>query len=126
MPDATAELIREYGRRYTAYDVEGVVDLCHWPFVTIDDGVATHLRDRDAIRDHVQETIHAYRWLGAISWTPVEIDPYPLGETTRFATVRWQALDDSGNVVHDSRTIYHLIDSPEDAGGPRILSCTTR
>jgi hypothetical protein len=41
--------IREYTRRYTAHDAEGVTDLCSWPFVAIRGGVAIHLGDRDAV-----------------------------------------------------------------------------
>jgi hypothetical protein len=121
-----AELvIHEYARRYTARDVEGITDLCLWPFVAVQDGVPTHLPDRDAVRDHVRAMIDAYRWQGAATWAPVEIDSFPLGEDAVFAMVRWNALDaDCWDVVTDSWTIYHLVAAPDRAEGWRFLSCT--
>jgi len=63
----------EYARRYTERDVEGVTNLCHWPFLAIRKGETIHLPDRAAVRDHFFSAINAYRFAaGAGTWTPVE------------------------------------------------------
>ena len=112
----------EYARRYTDRDVEGVTDLCLWPFLAIRRGEAIHLPDREAVRDHFASAIAAYRVAaGAGTWTPVEIDARQLGEHAVFATVRWNALDSEGNVLRDTRTTYHLLSTSD---GWRLLSYT--
>ena len=52
MTAAVDSLIHEYARRYSAPEVDGVTDLCLWPFVAIREGAAIHLADRYAVRDH--------------------------------------------------------------------------
>jgi hypothetical protein len=111
----------EYARRYSERDVEGVTELCLWPFLAIRRGEVIHLPDRDAVRDHFASAINAYRFAGAGTWTPVEIDAHELGEHAVFATVRWNALDSEGNVLRDTRTSYQLLSTP---GGWRFLSYT--
>ena len=111
----------EYARRYSERDVEGVTELCLWPFLAIREGVAIHMPDRDAVRDHFAAMIDAYRGAGAATWTPVEIDARELGEHAIFATVRWNALDPEGNVLRDTRTTYHLLSTP---AGWRFVSYT--
>jgi hypothetical protein len=54
----------EYVRRYGERDMEGVTDLCVWPFVAIRKGEAIHLPDCDAVRDHFASAIEAYRLAG--------------------------------------------------------------
>ena len=39
----------EYARRYTERDVDGVTNLCLWPFLAIRKGKALHMPDRDAV-----------------------------------------------------------------------------
>ena len=75
----------EYARRYTERDVEGVTNLCHWPFLAIRKGETIHLPDRAAVRDHFFSAINAYRFAaGAGTWTPVEIDAREIGEHSVF------------------------------------------
>ena len=77
--------------------MEGVTDLCLWPFLAIRRGEAIHLPDRDAVRDHFASAIEAYRFAAGIEkWTPLEIDARQLGEHSVFATVHWNALDADG------------------------------
>ena len=118
---AVEDFIREYTRRYVAHDADGVSELCLSPFLAVRKGKPIHLADRTAVRDHFATIIDAYRDAGYAGFSPVEIDTYPLGEGAAFVTVRWHALDDLGNVVRDTRTTYHLLDSPD---GWRILSYT--
>ncbi|HMJ84175.1 MAG TPA: hypothetical protein VK504_13440, partial [Vicinamibacterales bacterium] len=93
----------EYARRYTERDMEGVTNLCLWPFVAIRNGEAIHLPDRDAVRDHFASAIEAYRFAaGTAKWIPVEINARQLGEHSVFATVHWNALDADGQVVRDT------------------------
>ncbi len=114
--------LEEYTRRYSARDVEGVTDLCLWPFLAIRRGQAIHMPDRAAVRDHFAEAITAYRiTTGVVEWTPVEIDARSLGEHSVFATLHWHALDADGEVVRDTRTSYHLLETPD---GWRFLSYT--
>jgi len=119
--DAVGSLFDEYARRYSAFDAEGVSELCHHPFLAIREGVAIHLPDRAAVREHFAAMIGMYRGKGAATWSPLEIDVHPTGESACFATVRWNARDDDGNVVRDTRTTYHLLDGPD---GWRFLSYT--
>jgi hypothetical protein len=112
----------EYTRRYSARDVEGVTDLCLWPFLAIRKGKAIHMPDRAAVRDHFAEAIIAYRiTTGAVGWTPVEIDARQLGEHSVFATLHWNAFDADGRLVRDTRTSYQLLATPD---GWRFLSYT--
>ena len=121
MTVATDSLMREYARLYSARDVEGVTGLCLWPFVAIREGVAIHLADRDAVRDHFMAMIDAYRDAGYASFAPVAIDSRELGDCAAFTTVRWQALDGDERVARDTQTTYHLLATPD---GWRILSYT--
>ena len=112
----------EYARRYTERDMEGVTNLCLWPFVAIRNGEAIHMPDRDAVRDHFASAIAAYRFAaGAGKWTPVEIDHRHLGEHSVFATVHWNAIDAQAQVLRDTWTSYQVIATPD---GWRFLSYT--
>jgi hypothetical protein len=121
MPEAVDSFIHEYAHRYTAHDADGVTDLCLAPFVAIREGVAIHLGDRDAVRDHFMKMMDAYRGAGAATWSPVEIDTRQLGEHAAFATVRWNALDADENVLRDTVTTYHVLADP---AGWRLVSYT--
>ena len=115
-------LFDEYARLYTERDMEGVTNLCLWPFIAIRRGEVIHLPNRDAVRDHFASAIEAYRFAaGTGKWTPVAIDTRDLGEHSIFATVHWNALDAGGRVVRDSWTSYQLLSTPE---GWRFLSYT--
>jgi hypothetical protein len=115
-------LVHEYARRYTERDVEGVTDLCLWPFLAIRKGEAIHLPDRDAVRDHFFSAINAYRFAaGAGTWRPVEIDTREIGEHSVFTTVHCNALDADGQVVRDTWTSYQLLAT---TNGWRFLSYT--
>ena len=117
-----ASFFDEYARRYTERDVEGVTNLCLWPFLAIRRGEAIHMPDRDAVRDHFASAIAAYRLAAeAVKWTPVHIDTRQLGEHSVFATVHWNALDADGRVVRDTSTSYQLLVTPD---GWRFLSYT--
>jgi hypothetical protein len=112
----------EYNRLYSDRDVEGVTNLCLWPFLAIRRGEAIHMPDRAAVRDHFANAIIAYRVTsGVVAWTPVEIDARQLGEHSVFATVHWNAVNADGEVVRDTWTSYHLLSTPE---GWRFLSYT--
>jgi hypothetical protein len=114
-------LIDDYARRYTAHDAEGVTDLCLWPFLAIRGGMAIHLADRDAVRDHFAAMMDAYLGAGAATWSPVAIDSHQLGEHASFETVRWNALDADGKLLRDTVTTYHVLAVLE---GQRFLSYT--
>jgi hypothetical protein len=122
MAGSILSTFEEYTRRYSARDVEGVTDLCLWPFLAIRRGQAIHMPDRAAVRDHFAEAITAYRiTTGVVEWTPVEIDARSLGDHSLFATLHWNAYDADGEVVRDTRTSYHLLETPD---GWRFLSYT--
>ena len=121
MTEAIESLINEYARRYSAREVEGVIELCLWPFVAIREATAIHLADRDAVCDHFAAMIAAYRDAGYASFAPVAIDTHQLGDRAAFTTVRWHALDADGNLARDTQTTYHLLSTPD---GWRILSYT--
>jgi hypothetical protein len=112
----------EYTRLYSDRDVEGVTNLCLWPFLAIRKGEAIHMPDRAAVRDHFAEAIIAYRvTTGVVGWTPVEIDARQLGKHSIFATLHWNAVDADGQVVRDTWTSYQLLATPD---GWRFLSYT--
>ena len=113
--------IQEYARRYSAGDVDGVLELCRWPFVAIREFVPIYLTDRDAVRGHFMAVMDAYREAGYASFAPVEIDTRHLGDRAAYATVRWHALDAEGNVARDTQTTYHMLATPD---GWRFLSYT--
>jgi hypothetical protein len=112
----------EYNRLNSDRDVEGVTNLCLWPFLAIRRGEAIHLPDRAAVRDHFANAIIAYRVTsGVVAWTPVEIDARQLGEHSVFATVHWNAVNADSQVVRDTWTSYQLFATPD---GWRFLSYT--
>jgi hypothetical protein len=118
---AVQPTVDEYIRRYSERDVEGVTDLCLWPFLAVRKGEAIHLPDRAAVRDHFAGTIVAYRVMGVVAWKQVEIDARRLGEHSFFATVHWNAVADDGEVLRDTWTSYQLLDTSD---GWRFLSYT--
>src|SRR3954451_9861500 len=79
--DAVLSTLDDYHARYEGRDVEGVTDLCLWPFVAIREGEPIHLPDRDAVRDHFAGAMISYRISGFIKWTQVERDVHELGTT---------------------------------------------
>ena len=95
----------EYIRRYSERDVEGVADLCLWPFLAIREGVPIHMPDRDAVRDHYAAMIDTYRGGGVATWRRVEIDTHELGEHSVFTTVRWNALDSDNRISLAVKTV---------------------
>lgn len=111
----------EYIRRYSERDVDGIAELCLWPFLAIREGVPIHALDRDAVRGHYAAMIDAYRGGGVATWKRIESDTRELGEHSVFTTVRWNALDADKNVLRDTRTTYHLLST---SGGWRLLSYT--
>jgi len=121
MTAAIDSLIREYAGRYSARDVDGVTELCRAPFLAIREGVAIHLADGGAVREHFAAMIDAYRDAGYASFAPVAIDTRELGEGAAFTTVRWHALDTHGDVARDTQTTYHLLAIPDSW---RLLSYT--
>lgn len=121
MTTTIESLIDEYARRYSAHDAPGVAELCEAPFLAVREGVAIHLADRAAVREHFERMMSTYRGKGATEWVPVEIEPHHLGDSASFTTVRWNALDAVGMVLRDTRTTYHLLSGP---GGWRFLSYT--
>jgi hypothetical protein len=118
---AVDSVMDEYIRRYSERDVEGVAEFCLAPFLAIRGGVAIHMPDRDAVRDHFAEMIDTYRGGGVATWKRIESDTRQLGEHAVFTTVRWNALDPEGTVVRDTRPTYHLLATPD---GWRMLSYT--
>ena len=121
MTDTVDALIHEYTRRYVARDVDGVTELCLVPFLAIRQGVAIHLPDPNAVREHFAAVTESYRAAGYAGFAPVAIDTRELGEKVRFTTVRWHATDAEGRVVRDTFTTYHLLATPD---GWRFLSYT--
>ena len=111
----------EYIRRYSERDVEGVTELCLWPFLAIREGVPIHMPDSAAVERHFASMIDTYRGSGVATWKRIEIDTRPLGEHAVFTTVRWNALGSDGSVLRDTRTTYHLLVTPD---GWRLLSYT--
>jgi ketosteroid isomerase-like protein len=112
MTDTVESLFDAYASAYSARDMEEVTNFCCRPFLAVRKGEAIHLPDRDAVREHFATAIEAYRFTGAdsLTWTPVEIDARELGEHSVFATVHWNAVDDTdGRVVRDTWTSYQLL-----------------
>ncbi len=121
MATTIESVLEEYARRYSAQDADAVTALCEAPFLAIREGRAIHLPDREAVREHFATIMSTYRGMGAAVWSPVEIEPHPLGDSASFATVRWNAKDERGNIIRDTHTTYHLLANPE---GWRFLSYT--
>ena len=115
-------LFDEYARRYIAGDVQGVTNLCIYPFLAVRRGEPIHMLDRGAVWDHFASAIEAYRKAAQVEkWKRISLDVRQLGEYAIFATVNWNALDTDGQVVRDTWTSYHLLSTPD---GWRFLSYT--
>ncbi len=121
MTASVLSTLDEYGRLYSDRDVEGVTDLCLWPFLAIRRGEATHMPDRATVRDHFAKLIVAYKLKGVVGWKPVEVDARQLGEHSVFATVHWNAVNGEGEVIRNTWTSYQLLATPD---GWRFLSYT--
>lgn len=121
MTASTVATLDEYTRRYSDRDVEGVTDLCLWPFIAIRRGEAIHLPDRAAVRDHFASAIGAYKLIGVAMWNRVELDIRELGPHSVFATVHWNAVDAQDQVIRDTWTSYQLLTTPK---GLRFLAYT--
>jgi hypothetical protein len=122
MPTSVDAFFDEYALRYADRDVEGVTNLCHWPFLAIRRGEAIHLSDRSAVRDHFAGAIGAYRLASGVgNWRRVQLETRELGEHSVFATAHWNALDTDGNIVRASWTSYQLLATPD---GWRMISYT--
>ncbi len=111
-------LIQAYADRYSAHDAEGIAELCEAPFLAIREGVAIHMADHDAVREHFANMMNAYRGQGATLWTPVMIEAHQTGDFAVFATVRWNARDEHGEILRDTRTTYPMLSGD---GGWRFL-----
>jgi hypothetical protein len=116
---ALLSVLEDYHRRYVGRDVEGVTDLCLWPFVAIRKEKAVHLPDRVAVRDHFAAVMGAYRITGYGKWTAVEKQVHELGEHAVYLTVHWLAEHKDGVTRRDTRTSYHLL---KTSAGWRFLS----
>ncbi len=121
MTTTVRSLIELYADRYSTHDAEGVAELCETPFLAIREGVAIHMADQYAVREHFASMMAAYRGQGATEWLPVAIDEHQMGEFAVFATVRWNARDEHGQILRDTHTTYHLLGGD---GGWRFLSYT--
>jgi hypothetical protein len=124
MADPVEEVIAEYTRRYIAGEADRVTELCLAPFLAIRSGVAVHLGDRDALREHFVAVMDAYRDAGFATFSPVETEIHRLGEHSCFVTIRWNAMDSGGAVVRDTKTTYHLLALPGEPHAWRFLSYT--
>jgi len=69
-------LMQEYTRRYVAHDEDGVTELCICPFLAIREGVAIHLADRAAVRNHF-----------ATSWMRIEMPATRVSHRSRSTPV---------------------------------------
>jgi hypothetical protein len=101
--------------------VDGVTELCLWPFLAVRGSTAIHLADSDAVCDHFTTMIDVYRDGAYVGFEPVTIHTHELGDRAAFTTVRWHALNVTGSVARDTETTYHLLSTP---AGWRILSYT--
>ena len=59
MAETVDAFMDEYIRRYSERDVDGIAELCLWPFLAIREGVPIHALDRDAVRGHYAAMIDA-------------------------------------------------------------------
>lgn len=116
---AVDSLLGVYQDRYTERDVEGVTNLCLWPFLVIRKGKAIHLLDRNAVREHFASAVQAYRFTGVAGWRRVETEVRELGEHSLFVTVNWNTVDAEGHVLRDSWTSYQMLAT---SNGWRFLS----
>ena len=99
----------------------GAAEACLVPFVAVRGGVAIHLPDNDAVRDHLAELMDAYRADAVARWERIETDINEIGDHTVFATVRWHGLDAEDEVIREISTTYHVDRTPD---GLRFVSYT--
>ncbi len=116
-----ATFFTQYAERYMASDVDAISALYEAPLLAVREGRAIHLPDRAAVREHLAELMKAYQSAGAARADIGEIDVMPLGKSGAMATVRWHVVDDTGAILRDFRTTYHLLRADE---AWRILAYT--
>lgn len=121
MKQSVEALFDIYTTRYMAYDAAGVAELCAAPFLAVREGVAIHLADANAVREHLATVMEGYRATGAAEAIPITIDVRPLGSHACTATVNWHVIAPDGRLLKDFATTYHLLAHGE---GWRILSYT--
>lgn len=112
----------QYAERYMASDVDAISALYEAPLLAVREGRAIHLTDRAAVREHLAELMKAYQNTGAARADIAEVDVMSLGKSGAMATVRWHVVDETGALLRDLRTTYHLLLADEE--GWRILSYT--
>jgi len=120
MSDMTA-FFTQYAERYMASEVDAISALYEVPMLAVREGRPIHLSDRAAVREHLSGLMKAYQSAGAARADIAEIDVMPLGKSGAMVTVRWQVVDETGRLLRDFRTTYHLL---RTNGGWRILSYT--
>lgn len=120
MSEMTAFFSR-YAVRYMASDVDAISALYEAPLLAVREGRPTHLSDRAAVRDHLARLMAAYGSAGAARADIAEIDEMPLGKSGALVTIRWHVVNETGQLLRDFRTTYHLLRTD---GAWRILSYT--
>ena len=110
-----------YAELYMASDVDAVTALYEAPFLAVREGHPIHLRDREAVRDHLAGLMDAYRQSGAARADVASFEAKPLGQSSVNVTVHWHIVDANGGVVRDLETTYQLL---RDPNGWKILSYT--
>lgn len=108
MSDMTA-FFTQYAERYMAADVEAVSALYEAPLLAVRDGRPIHLIDRAAMREHLAGLMKAYQSAGAAHADIAEIHEMTLGKSGAMVTVRWHVVDETGHLLRDFRTTYHLL-----------------
>lgn len=123
MSDAPIERFFEtYAERYMASDVDAVAAMYEAPFLAVREGRAIHLRDREAVREHLARLMEGYRNAGAAHATVADLQVTQLDSASVIATVRWNALSGDGALLRDFTTSYQMLRQEPDSW--RILSYT--
>ena len=120
LSDMTA-FFTQYAERYMASDLDAISTLYEAPLLAVREGRPIHISDRAAVREHLAGLMTAYQNAGATRADIAEIDIVPLGKSGAMVTIRWQVINETGQLLRDFRTTYHLLRAN---GMWRILSYT--
>lgn len=122
MIEAIERFFETYAERYMDSDVDAVAAMYEAPFLAVRENRPIHLRDREAVREHLAGLMEVYRNAGAKRAAIADLQVTQLDSASVIATVRWNALSEEGALLRDFTVSYQMLRQEFD--GWRILSYT--
>src|SRR3712207_4399265 len=102
------ELFAAYGAGFDDADAEAVADLFAWPATIWQFAVGHVFEEPDDLAENIEALINVFDEAGIVLTTPAVRDVRIAGAAA-FASVDWRQDDEAGEVLHEFRCHYALI-----------------